>query len=85
MDYRQADLSPEDRAMLDFSVKLTETPGVMSRDDVEGLRKVGFSDTAIHDIVQACALFNYYNRLADGLGVAPEEAPTRIPGETSSP
>lgn len=85
MDYRQAELSPKDRAMLDFSVDLTQTPGVMSQEHVEGLREAGFSDTAIHDIVQACALFNYYNRLADGLGVAPEDAPAGTPGETPSP
>jgi len=41
----------------------------MSQQDVEALRARGFSDTAIHDIVQVTALFNYYNRLADGLGV----------------
>jgi hypothetical protein len=36
---------------------------------------VGFSDTAIHDIVQITGFFAYYNRLADGLGIDPE-APT---------
>ena len=36
------------------------------------LREVGFDDVAIHDIVQVTALFNYYNRLAEGLGIDPE-------------
>jgi uncharacterized peroxidase-related enzyme len=71
-DYRTAPLDAADRRMLDFAVKLTETPRAMTREDVEGLRSVGFSDTAIHDIVQVTGLFAYYNRLADGLGIDPE-------------
>ena len=43
-----------------------------NRADVESLREVGFDDVAIHDVVQVVALFNYYNRLADGLGIDPE-------------
>jgi alkylhydroperoxidase family enzyme len=35
---------------------------------------MGFDDTAIHDIVQVTAMFNYYNRLADGLGLEPEQS-----------
>jgi uncharacterized peroxidase-related enzyme len=69
IDYTTAPLSPADRRMLDFAVKLTETPRAMTRDDVEGLRAVGFSDSAIHDIVQVTGLFAYYNRLAEGFGI----------------
>ncbi len=67
-----AELSPADRAMLDFAVKLTREPRAMTRDDVDLLRAAGFSDTAIHDVVQIVGLFAYYNRLADGLGIDPE-------------
>lgn len=58
--------------MLDFVVKLTLTPAEMLRADVETLREHGFDDTAIYDIVQIAALFAYYNRLADALGVDDE-------------
>lgn len=68
-DYRQAKLDPSDRAMLDFAVKLTRTPAAVCETDLDALRKLGFDDPAIHDIVQVTALFNYYDRLADGLGV----------------
>jgi uncharacterized peroxidase-related enzyme len=68
-DYRSAPLSTADRAMLDFAVKLTLAPKSMRQDDVQTLRNAGFTDEAIHDIVQIAALFNYYNRLADGLGI----------------
>jgi uncharacterized peroxidase-related enzyme len=66
------DLAPADRAMLAFAVKLTRTPSAMTEGDVQGLRAHGLSDEAIHDVVQITALFNYYNRLADGLGIDPE-------------
>ncbi len=73
-DYRRAELPEADRRMLDFAMRLTREPARMARRDVEDLRAVGFSDVAIHDIVQVTALFNYYNRLADGLGIDPEES-----------
>ena len=71
-DYRQASLDLADRAMLDFAVKLTQTPGRMDPADLDGLRAHGFDDRAIHHIVQVTSLFNYYNRIADGLGIAGE-------------
>ena len=60
--------------MLDFAVRLTRDMGSVRETDVEALREVGFDDVAIHDIVQVTALFNYYNRLAEGLGIDPEPA-----------
>ena len=68
-DYREAELSVADRAMLDFAIRLTRDPGAVTSADVEALRRSGFDDAAISDIVQVTGLFNYYNRLADGLGV----------------
>lgn len=44
----------------------------MCEGDVDALRNVGLSDEAIHEATQVIALFNYYNRLADGLGIAGE-------------
>lgn len=71
-DYRQAGLSEADRRMLDYAVKLTRDPKSATAADLDVLRAAGFDDMAIHDIVQITALFNYYNRLADGLGIEPE-------------
>ena len=71
-DYRRASLSSIDRGILDFASKLTRTPREMCETDVVGLRELGLGDAAIHDVVQVTALFNYYNRLADGLGIETE-------------
>jgi uncharacterized peroxidase-related enzyme len=65
-------LPARDRAMLAFAVKLTRTPSAMTEADVALLRAHGLTDENVHDVVQITALFNYYNRLADGLGVDPE-------------
>ena len=68
-DYRQADLTPADRALCDYAVKLTLTPGRMTGQDIETLRGHGFDDAAITIAVQVISYFNYINRIADGLGV----------------
>ncbi len=75
-DYRRVDLSIEDRALCDYAVKLTLTPGAMSAADVQWLRGFGFNDDAISIAVQVIGYFNYINRVADGLGVDPEEGMT---------
>ncbi len=58
--------------MLSFADKLTRAPTSVEAGDLDTLRAHGFDDAAIHDIVQVTALFNYYDRLADGLGIEPE-------------
>jgi uncharacterized peroxidase-related enzyme len=68
-DWRQAELSEADRAMLSYVEKLTFRPWEMIEDDVIALRQSGFSDGAILDINQVTAYYAYVNRLADGLGV----------------
>jgi alkylhydroperoxidase family enzyme len=45
----------------------------MSPADLEGLRARGLDDPAIHDAVQVIAYFNYITRIADALGVEPED------------
>lgn len=68
-DYRQLELSPADRAMLDYVSKLTHEPWAMQQEDVETLKQVGFDDNAVLDICQVAAYYAFVNRLADGLGV----------------
>lgn len=72
-DYTQANLSPADRAMLDYAAKLTRAPASVSKADVQALREAGFDDRAILDIAQITAYFAFVTRLADGLGVTLED------------
>jgi uncharacterized peroxidase-related enzyme len=68
-DYRQVNLSEQDRAMLDFAVLITERPASSTPADLDRLRQVGFDDRAILQITMIAAWFNYINRVADALGV----------------
>jgi uncharacterized peroxidase-related enzyme len=72
-DYRTAELSAEDRALCDYAVKLTLTPGDVNETDVAALRQSGFSDEQITIAAQVIGYFNYINRIADGLGVDPQD------------
>jgi len=71
-DYRQVDLGMATRALLDFSVKMTQTPQQMTEPDVTHLRAAGFSDEDILDTAQLVGYFNYSNRVMDSLGIEPE-------------
>jgi uncharacterized peroxidase-related enzyme len=68
-DYRQASLSPPDRALCDYAIKLTLTPGQMVGRDVDHLRQAGFTDDQITVATQVIGYFNYITRIAQGLGV----------------
>ena len=56
-----------------YAEALTRDPATVSEREIEELRTVGWSDRAIHDAVQVCSYFNYINRIADALGVEPED------------
>lgn len=72
-DWRKAGLSSADSALCEFAEKLTVSPQEMSPDDLDKLRAEGFDDRGIHDATQVISYFNYINRVADALGVEPEE------------
>ena len=71
MNYRAADLSPRQRAMLDFTVKVTKEPWAVEEDDRAKLREVGFSDRDIWDIGAVAAFFNMTNRMAAAVDMRP--------------
>jgi uncharacterized peroxidase-related enzyme len=60
------------RHILRFAEKLTRSAHQMTEDDINTLREVGCSDEDIFEAVAVTSLFNYMDRMADGLG-APVE------------
>lgn len=72
-DYTKMDLDPTLRALGQYAVKLTRTPGEMGPSDVAALREVGLSDAQILAANLVASYFNFINRVADGLGVDLEE------------
>jgi uncharacterized peroxidase-related enzyme len=72
-DWRTAPLNSVDHALCAFAAKLTHQPHDMTPADLDALRAHGLDDRAIHDAVQVIAYFNYITRVADALGVEPED------------
>jgi uncharacterized peroxidase-related enzyme len=70
-NYRAADLSPKQKVMLDFVVKLTEHPEKIVEDDRRSLRKAGFTDRDIWDIAAVAGFYNMTNRLASATDMRP--------------
>jgi len=64
-----ADLSPRERAMVDYALKLTKSPGTMQKEDIEKLRAAGLEDADVADVNAICAYFNMLNRISSGLGI----------------
>jgi uncharacterized peroxidase-related enzyme len=71
-DYRKATLSPRERALCDFAVKLTTLAAEVDEADVDTLRAEGLTDTDVSDAIQVIAYFNYVTRVADGIGIEDE-------------
>jgi uncharacterized peroxidase-related enzyme len=57
------------RPVLRYVRKLTLTPSRMTPSDAEEVFAAGWDEQALHDAVSVCALFNFMNRLVDGLGI----------------
>ena len=71
MNYKVANLTDKQRAMLDFSVQLTKESASVEESDRQVLRDVGFSDRDIWDIASVAAFFNMTNRVASGTDMRP--------------
>ena len=71
-DYRKADLTPRERALCDFAVKLTTLAAETDQADIDALRAQGLSDTDVSDAIQVIGYFNYVTRVADGVGIDDE-------------
>jgi uncharacterized peroxidase-related enzyme len=71
MNYRAARLSPRERAMLDFAVKVTAEPWLVEEEDRARLRHIGFDDRDIWDIAAVAGFFNMTNRVASATDMRP--------------
>ncbi len=73
INYRKADVSPRQRAMLDFAVKVALRPQEISEADFEALRSAGFGDEDIWDIGAIAAFFGLSNRMANLIDMRPND------------
>lgn len=79
-NWRDLPLSEPDRVMLTYVELLALTPSTATEHHVAGLRRVGFSDEEIFEIVMVTAYYALRCRMADGLGV---EVDSRVKRDTA--
>ncbi|HSH41185.1 MAG TPA: peroxidase-related enzyme [Arenicellales bacterium] len=72
-NYRKADISPRQRAMLDFAAKVSLNAQEIGDEDYEILRGHGFSDEDIWDIGAIAGFFALSNRLANMMTLRPND------------
>ena len=71
MNYRAADLTPKQRAMIDFAVKMTKESYAIEDADRDRLRAAGWTERDIWDIAAVASFFNMTNRMASAVDMRP--------------
>ena len=73
VNYRKADITPRQRAMLDFALKVCTDSAALGEADLKALREHGFSEEDAWDIGAITALFGLSNRMANLTGMRPND------------
>ena len=71
VNHRKADISPRQRAMLDFAMKVCLQSAQIEDVDIEALQAYGFDDEDAWDIAAITAFFGLSNRMANFSGMQP--------------
>jgi len=73
INYRKADITPRQKAMLDFAMKVSARAYEVGDEDMEVLKGHGFSEDDIWDIAAIAAFFGMSNRLANVTSMRPND------------
>jgi uncharacterized peroxidase-related enzyme len=73
INYRKADITPRQKAMLDFAMKVSRAAEEISEQDFVDISRHGFSDDDIWDIAAIAAFFALSNRMANVTGMRPND------------
>lgn len=73
INYRKAEITPRQRAMLDFAMKVSVNSAEVGDDDIAALKAHGFDDEAVWDIGAITAFFGMSNRLANLTSMRPND------------
>lgn len=69
------------KPILHYVRKLTVLPARLGRADADAVYAAGWNDQALYDAISVCALFNFMNRLVEGVGIAAGPEYFRVSGE----
>jgi uncharacterized peroxidase-related enzyme len=73
INYRKADITPRQRAMLDFAMKVALEAHTIGDDDIADLSAHGFTEEDVWDIAAIAAFFAMSNRLANVSNMRPND------------
>src|SRR5882757_9583182 len=73
VNYRKADITPRQKAMLDFAMKVSRESQVISETDFSDLAGHGFTNDDIWDIATIAAFFGLSNRIANVTAMRPND------------
>ena len=73
INHRKADITPRQRAMLDFAMKVALASHEIADADFDALRAAGFADEDIWDIAAIAAFFALSNRMANFSAMRPND------------
>ena len=73
VNYRKADITDRQRAMLDFAMKVALEAYAVGEGDIETLKAYGFSEEDAWDIAAIAAFFAMSNRLANVTSLRPND------------
>ena len=73
VNYRKADITPRQRAMLDFAMKVSMEADRISEQDFADIASHGFSDDDVWDIAAISAFFALSNRMANVTAMRPND------------
>ena len=73
VNYRKADITPRQRAMLEFALRVCERSHEVEEADFAALRAHGFGDDDIWDIAAITAFFGLSNRMANVIAMRPND------------
>jgi alkylhydroperoxidase family enzyme len=71
--WREYDLDPKTRALLEYAEKLTMEPATIGDKDVAGLAAVGWDDAGIRELTRLVAFYNFSGRLEAASGLPRDE------------
>ena len=73
INWRKADITPRQRTMLEFAIKVCERSNEVNDADFAALARFGFNDEDAWDIAAITAFFGMSNRMANATGMRPND------------
>lgn len=73
VNYRKADITPRQTAMLDFAMKVSQAAYAVGEADFDALKAHGFDEEDIWDIMAITGLFGFSNRMANVTSMRPND------------